>query len=612
MNTFEKNIDLLSRFSKHYLEEVTEQEVTDQYALGMLENDLVVVKNNLQYRIPADQEIEYVKASIRETNTLYFYVGLSCISSLKYLLDHTTESSKIIVLEKNKSLLAQALYAPELTSVLASERVTLYVASESSLYQCISEYLANTYLSVSTVAYFESYLYAFERDWVKSFETKLAEMVQTSIFMVGNDMGDTLLGLKHNIMNIDEVLHGKTPSSIKKLNLYQGKAAIIVAAGPSLNKQLPILKKLKGKALIFVADGALKVVLDAGIVPDAVCTTERVIEIYNRLYCNLAIPDEVVFLGLPIVHPNVISKCKNKVIAYRKGEPICEWFSPMVGNDESFEIGMSCVHIGFSFAEYLGCSKIILIGQDLAYGEDGQTHAVGASHEIFKEKVTQLDVLTDKKTKGYYGGEVYAEKMWHYFRVWYEQMIRKIQVPIYNCTEGGAYIEGAIHTPFAELYEEMKQESIVLLIDAYQQAEVIHNPEEVKQRILADLHTKISDIIEAYDLSQDMVKQLSDILKKHEERNEQVYSDQELEAVIRVLNDCDQRFDALRSSKDWIATFFQSHVNTLFQEMAKVKSELCAASVFAIIRAKLTFFAHIHADAKIIVQDVKAIVEEIG
>ena len=104
-----------------------------------------------------------------------------------------------------------------------------------------------------------------------------------------------------------------------------------------------------------------------------------------------------------------------------------------------------------SVAQYMGCNPIAFIGQDLAY-TDYKAHAQDfKSFKVDKEKV--------EYTRGYYGGEVPTDTPLLVFLKWFESFIRetKEQTQYINCTEGGAYIDGAEHRPFKEVVDEYQQ-----------------------------------------------------------------------------------------------------------------------------------------------------------
>ncbi|EJK3625525.1 motility associated factor glycosyltransferase family protein, partial [Campylobacter jejuni] len=117
-----------------------------------------------------------------------------------------------------------------------------------------------------------------------------------------------------------------------------------------------------------------------------------------------------------------------------------------------FNMGFSVAHMACYLSLHLNHKNIIFIGQDLAYAKNGNSHP---DEHIFgaldgeKKETISYDLQTTA-----YGGEglVYTQEVWNLFRNIFEQDVEKIQkyldTKVYNCTQGGARIEGAIEKPF--------------------------------------------------------------------------------------------------------------------------------------------------------------------
>jgi len=69
---------------------------------------------------------------------------------------------------------------------------------------------------------------------------------------------------------LDSIL--KKPISIKKIKeKIKGKSVFVIGAGPSLSMAIPVLKNFK-KTVKIVADSAVKILVENGIIPDIVVT----------------------------------------------------------------------------------------------------------------------------------------------------------------------------------------------------------------------------------------------------------------------------------------------------------------------------------------------------
>ncbi|EAI3325792.1 DUF115 domain-containing protein, partial [Campylobacter jejuni] len=157
---------------------------------------------------------------------------------------------------------------------------------------------------------------------------------------------------------------------------------------------------------------------------------------------------DIVFVCAGVVHPKTIEYLKNKTFIIT--QKILAF--PYYINLKNFcytAVGFSVAHMAYEFATHLSHKNIIFIGQDLAYAENGNSHPDDYQNSATYESQTYEHILT----KAYGGnGKVETHSIWLLFKNWFEnEMIpntRKMGITTYNCTEGGARIEGTIEKPF--------------------------------------------------------------------------------------------------------------------------------------------------------------------
>ncbi|HEH5431262.1 TPA: motility associated factor glycosyltransferase family protein, partial [Campylobacter coli] len=219
--------------------------------------------------------------------------------------------------------------------------------------------------------------------------------------------------------------------------------------GPSLTKQLPLLKKYASKATIFCADSSYPILAKHGIKPDYVCMLERTeitAEFFNHDFGEF--DKDIVFVCAGVVHPKTIEYLKNKTFIITQKVLAFPYYI----NLKNFcyaAVGFSVAHTLSYLATHLSHKNIIFIGQDLAYAENGNSHPDDYQNSANYESQMYEHILTIA-----YGGngKVETHSIWLLFKNWFEnEMIpntRKMGITTYNCTEGGARIEGTIEKPF--------------------------------------------------------------------------------------------------------------------------------------------------------------------
>ncbi|HEG3672269.1 TPA: motility associated factor glycosyltransferase family protein, partial [Campylobacter jejuni] len=274
---------------------------------------------------------------------------------------------------------------------------------------------------------------------------KLAENFKNSIVSHGNDPLDALQGIEQFVYNLPSMI--THPSYKELLSKRKGisDTAIIVSTGPSLTKQLPLLKKYASKATIFCADSSYPILAKHGIKPDYVCMLERTeitAEFFNNDFGEF--DKDIVFVCAGVVHPKAIEYLKDRNLVITQKVLAFPYYINL--KDFSYAaVGFSVAHTLSYLATYLSHKNIIFIGQDLAYAENGNSHPDDYQNSANYESQMYEHILTEA-----YGGkkEIKTHEVWIFFKQILEAMIIKYHITTYNCTEGGARIEGTIEKPF--------------------------------------------------------------------------------------------------------------------------------------------------------------------
>ncbi|ECP9292285.1 motility associated factor glycosyltransferase family protein, partial [Campylobacter jejuni] len=277
----------------------------------------------------------------------------------------------------------------------------------------------------------------------------------------GNDPLDALQGIEQFVYNLPQMI--THPSYKELLSKRKGisDTAIIVSTGPSLIKQLPLLKKYANKATIFCADSSYPILAKHGIKPDYVCMLERTeitAEFFNNDFGEF--DKDIVFICAGVVHPKAIEYLKGRNLVITQKVLAFPYYINL--KDFSYAaVGLSVAHTLSYLATYLSHKNIIFIGQDLAYAENGNSHPDDYQNSANYESQMYEHILTTA-----YGGngKVETHSIWLLFKNWFEnEMIpntRKMGITTYNCTEGGARIEGTIEKPFLWACENLLDKNL--------------------------------------------------------------------------------------------------------------------------------------------------------
>ncbi|MBU0568447.1 DUF115 domain-containing protein, partial [bacterium] len=244
---------------------------------------------------------------------------------------------------------------------------------------------------------------------------------------------------------------------------FQNMPAIIVSAGPSLDKNVSDLKEAEGKALIVCVDTALKALLAHSIIPDLVVAIDSQEANYNHIKGLKTEGPSLVIV--PVTNPKIVKELSLPVFVTDYGHPMTKWVENFIGTKGHTKVGGSVATTCFDLLAQLGVNPIIFIGQDLAY-TDGKLHTGRTSYmETWVEslnKFSTLEAMTRERMKeerlvwveGQDGNKVLTSYQMQGWITWLADQIRDARANCINATEGGAKIEGA---PAMKLKEAIKR-----------------------------------------------------------------------------------------------------------------------------------------------------------
>ncbi|EAL8005633.1 motility associated factor glycosyltransferase family protein, partial [Campylobacter jejuni] len=457
-NNFNKNLKALSGFEyndlRKKLEDLKElREFTFTQGKDNLDIN-IIKKRNLKkmYQDPIkelEKNLEYFKDFTRYP-VLFFY-GFGNGILYKILLQNQA-LKRIIIFEKELELIFLALNFIDFSKDLSLGRLIILHHDDINLpkmdkvFRLIGDLFYRSYNLHIANDFYEHY----KEDILKLNKLNM-QIIKNHNLMRGNDPKDAMQGIEQFVYNLPQMI--THPSYKELLSKRKGisDTAIIVSTGPSLTKQLPLLKKYANKATIFCADSSYPILAKHGIKPDYVCMLERkaiTAEFFNHDFGEF--DNGICFIIKSIVHPNAINYLTKKTDNFTIVSTYASFIQYLkLDYFGYFNMGFSVAHMACYLSLHLNHKNIIFIGQDLAYAENGNSHPDDYQNSASYESRRYPHLYTLA-----YGGKekIKTHHVWLMFKRNLEQDVQKIQkyldTKIYNCTEGGARIEGTIEKPF--------------------------------------------------------------------------------------------------------------------------------------------------------------------
>ncbi|EHF5922886.1 motility associated factor glycosyltransferase family protein [Campylobacter jejuni] len=449
---FNKNIEALSNI---LLKESLKQIQSSKFELILGKDNLDInLKDTSDNTFLYENVIDELNSMLNTYNdkyllypVLYFY-GFGNGVLFKALLQNKNHQH-IVVFEKDIEIIWIMFHILDFSSELQNSRLMVLQTSSLDIEFFSNFCSSKPFFQFSRIYFLELMSHYYERfhEDVLELNKKLVQDFKDSILSHGNDPLDALQGIEQFVYNLPQMI--THPSYKELLSKRKGisDTAIIVSTGPSLTKQLPLLKKYASKATIFCADSSYPILAKHGIKPDYVCMLERTeltAEFFNHDFGEF--DKDIVFVCAGVVHPKAIEYLKGR---NRKYLIIPRYlYFPIYIKLKYFDFlynTPSVAHMACYLSLHLSHKNIIFIGQDLAYAENGNSHPDDYQNSANYESQMYEHILTEA-----YGGkkEIKTHEVWIFFKQILEAMIIKYHITTYNCTEGGARIEGTIEKPF--------------------------------------------------------------------------------------------------------------------------------------------------------------------
>lgn len=416
---------------------------------------------------------------------LYFF-GLGNGIVYKLLLQNEAHL-RIVVIEPEIEMIYIVLNLVDFSQELASGRLVLLDA-DSITYNTAFALMDNdskVFVKVYDLLMLTPY---YEKFYTKLLEVNntMSRVIEQLIYMFGNDVEDSLIGIEHFIANLPKLIRTpKVKEFLKKVK--NTDTAIIVSTGPSLMKQLPILKELQNYVTIISIDASFPILAKHGIKPDVVVSMER-IALTSTFYKNT--PDDfhkdIIFAISSIAHKELLESIHggelvliSRPFGYKFFLELDDW--GYMGR------GMSAANLAYEIAAIALFKNIVFIGQDLAYGKSGNSHA--ADHVLGKDEVKNDKAVGSIEA---YGGDGMVETTttWKLFLNFFELDVREvIEGGIsrsINATEGGARIHGMEEIPFQEVADTLVNRNQIkekIILDLPDQEEIKNNEKNIQAKI---------------------------------------------------------------------------------------------------------------------------------
>jgi hypothetical protein len=275
-----------------------------------------------------------------------------------------------------------------------------------------------------------------------------------------------------------QALHGR----------YSGVPAFIVGAGPSLGKNGKLLAEAAKKGIVFAVNSSGRALASYGVEPQVLACLESID--VTKLLVDLPFIHRVVRAFSLSANPRTFETGSGQLLPVYEALPEVAFALEDLTGQPGLPVCGSVSTLAFSLAQRLGCSPIVLVGQDLAY-TDGKAYAPGSAYEGSRARISkdneaiELDwcetlnsihlvggnrmhrrePLRQVTAWGGGGKEVASGISFSAVRAWFEaasEVLKRAapETALINATEGGARVEGFAELTLADVLRELPERGI--------------------------------------------------------------------------------------------------------------------------------------------------------
>lgn len=507
--------------------------------------------------------------------------GIGEGTGVRRLLENAVNVKDVLIYEPEISVFLYTCTRYDLSDIISDGRIDIVFGDGKNIKEAIKDSvlkhseLFNLYHMYSQIIPPYQYRYpGLLENVIKSVKENLLE------FSTSNNI---LLKSSREIFNNQLCSFSLIPFSYTVDQLFEcipdkDTPIVLVGAGPSLKKNVRKLKKIEGRACIIACSRSLSVLAQNDIKVDLLAVIDYE-QGHDYSECDINREYKVLF------HAQAAADIQKKYI----GRGIYYGYDGQViripGIDKlygSIPTGGSVMTSIFSLFVNAGYTNFILVGEDLAYSDDGRSHSAGMQDEAGNELFY---------AEGISGGRVAVRHDWKIMLDFFANMIKlNPQIRVVDSTEGGARIPGTEIVDLSLMADQIKENGVTtpehindLATGQLSTAECMSTVMHEKEERFRKLQMAISDAIICNERIVQMIRMnelegesASEVIRKYEALYSELVEGEEWEDFKRYcMNEFHEYADQMKylDGKDKVVMLDAE--NALFKKMRIACSELC-------------------------------------
>lgn len=563
---FDQNVSVLKKVNPSLLFEIENTKIDNQFQImESKRGDSVLFYNDDGKKKYFNSKVDPYREAERFTKQIdnfdfdmFVIFGFGAAYHIESLLQKISQSSILVIVEKELSIIKLMMIKKDLTKIFSDKRVILLVDPKDDI---IAEYLKGKSTKKTTFLMHRGSYQVFP-DYYNNISVIVKSYLSTK------DVNIATLAKFEKIWSSNLARNIKSFASSlgvdRFYNKFKSYDAILVAAGPSLNQSLNFIRENRSKAIIVAVDTAYKTLLNNNIVPHFVLAVDP--QIINARYFEGVEKTTSILVVDPTVHPSVVRMFKGRILFTSVAFDMLKWIEKIIGTRGEITHGGSVSTNCYDFAKRLGVGRVVMVGQDLSFTH-GLAHAKGSyldeqihmktfrfkNSEMFNR--SQLTALPKIFVPSIHDKKVHTNQKLLIFLSWFEKRKDKFLI---NSTKDGAKIPSVTHIDDQEIEFENHNKNIELFIDTiYENEKLINFDSDLLFKKIVAMNEELDELIPQLKSGVAQSNAMVEIIKSN--KNDQG----KLNYILKKLSEIDKRIESKKTLKEIISITTQKVIHTI-------------------------------------------------
>ncbi|QPJ63320.1 MAG: motility associated factor glycosyltransferase family protein [Candidatus Nitronauta litoralis] len=451
---------------------------------------------------PAQEAEQFIQKLNPEGSSNFIILGLGLGYHLLNLIQNAPRHSKFLVVESKVEIFHRALQCKHIEPLLQNKNIRWIVGEiPDQEITTLSDWWDSFTLNGFKLVRFPP-LSQLDPEFYENMRSSIEETLRET--QVAHNTRRTLSRLLYQNCLQNFMVSLSAPGINNLRNIFQNDPVLIVAAGPSLDKNIQLIRGSQSFCRIIAVSTALKPLQNAGIEADfAVAIDPKPVSCVAFENINKPLRTRLIFN--PCIPENIPNNFQGKKFAVEAQPYIWKFLTRGLTSKGELGNNSSVAHTALNLALHMGCNPIILVGQDLSFSKD-RSHCSGAFHGEFHQQnigtnqtVGKLQkrnrsdsILAASTAQDIFGNSLVTSNALDTFRFPFER-IKKSGVRLINATEGGVNISNLENATLKETLAGLPgfSRKSTIAIDTQDSLDFV--TEEIKQNISSRVQSQIQN-----------------------------------------------------------------------------------------------------------------------